>query len=415
MSATLTLTDAGLAAVVDAANTGLASVRMARLALGSGVGGDAATATTLITERNIENVGGSSTAPGRIAVRADFTPAEVYTVTEVGLFARVGAGGAEFLFAYWGAANVSGGLVSTVRNAVLTIVGIVEVTRSAAEIDITPRVDVTVGSSTDGLVAQTQHATTEIRGIVELATSAEAARGVDRDRAVTPVALQAALQATLQAVSGAGLPTGAITDFAGTVVPAGWLECDGAILAQSTPHATLRALLASRYALATDPQGTVRLPNCARRVRVGRGDTGTDTLGARVGDTGGAETHALTSQEMPAHTHDDGSLSTGPAGTHTHGSGSYGTNSAGSHTHTLPVALDAQEDLSGTNRTVRGVAQLNNISTGSAGSHTHSVSGASGSAGSHVHNITGDTGSTGGGQAHSIMQPSLVVMTLIKT
>lgn len=101
-----------------------------------------------------------------------------------------------------------------------------------------------------------------------------------------------------------------------------------------------------------DGATTFNLPNFQRRVAVGSGGSGTATLANTVGSTGGAETHTLVTAEMPAHTHDVTAFASG---------GSY--------------------------------AAASNI----AGSQT----------------ITST--STGGGGAHNNMQPSAVVLKIIKT
>jgi microcystin-dependent protein len=97
---------------------------------------------------------------------------------------------------------------------------------------------------------------------------------------------------------------------------------------------------------------TFNLPNFQRRVAVGSGGSGTATLANTVGSTGGAETHTLTETEMPAHTHGD-----------TIGAGGAATMPAG-------AVFD---------------------------------------------NFVSNTASTGGGGAHNNMQPSAVVLKIIKT
>lgn len=90
-------------------------------------------------------------------------------------------------------------------------------------------------------------------------------------------------------------PTGSITAFAGTVLPPGYLWCDGsAKLIDFYP--ALYEVCGSIYApeTATD----FYLPNLSGRFPLG--DSGSTT----PGDTGGASTVTLTSAEMPAHTHD---------------------------------------------------------------------------------------------------------------
>lgn len=176
--------------------------------------------------------------------------------------------------------------------------------------------------------------------------------------------------------------TGDIKFTSGSTPPTGWLACDGSILAADSPHTALRTFLGSRFALPTDPGGTVRLPDARRAALIGSGGVASAVIGNTVGSRGGKETHMLTVAEMPAHTH--------PAGT-------LATSSAGDHRHSLPLTASGHDDHfeEGDGR------RLDTGYTGTAGAHTHP--------------ITGDVGSTGGGQAHNNMPPSLVVLVLIKT
>ena len=95
---------------------------------------------------------------------------------------------------------------------------------------------------------------------------------------------------------------GDIKFSSGTSAPTGWLVCDGSILASGTKPA-LRTHLGSRFALSTDPAGTVRLPDARRAALIGSGGAGTAVVGATVGSRGGAETHTQSISEMPSHAH----------------------------------------------------------------------------------------------------------------
>lgn len=124
-----------------------------------------------------------------------------------------------------------------------------------------------------------------------------------------------------------------------------------------------------------------------------------------AGSTGGAETHTLTTQEMPKHNH-GGSTSEGGGHTHT------GTaQEAGEHTHkgyayTLYTKGNGSFTgfPSGDKYGVRpNVNYSYDIDVQASGAHNHTI--AIDSAGNHTHAINQE----GGGQAHSIMQPYLSV------
>jgi microcystin-dependent protein len=95
--------------------------------------------------------------------------------------------------------------------------------------------------------------------------------------------------------------------------PSGWLICDGTEKAVAD-YGTLAGVLSTTYGALTNGSGGVgtthfRLPDLRGRVPMGAG-TGRNvadsanltarTLGAKISD---AETHTLTSAEIPGHTH----------------------------------------------------------------------------------------------------------------
>ena len=154
-----------------------------------------------------------------------------------------------------------------------------------------------------------------------------------------------------------------------------------------------------------------------------------------AGSTGGEEEHTLTSNEMPAHTHNGPSHThTGPSHTHT---GPSHTHTLASHTHTASTA-SAGAHTHKVNRAklaATGTAKyaIQDVSSGdqptktsqSAGAHTHTVTvngsgklttaasgtGNTGASGTGNTGASGDgaTSSTGGGAAHNNMPPYLAV------
>jgi hypothetical protein len=154
------------------------------------------------------------------------------------------------------------------------------------------------------------------------------------------------------------------------------------------------------------------------------------------GAAGGADSQsiALTTNNLPAHSHEVTGLSLGSDGAHTH-TLSGGTSEGGSHTHTLSDGSAASAGTHSHNYTsplIGSLAGLDHDSNGSTveyatynggttsfdGSHTHTVSGtistvgththdfsstsSATSAGAHSHTISGSIGSAGSGTAFSV-------------
>lgn len=112
---------------------------------------------------------------------------------------------------------------------------------------------------------------------------------------------------SVAAVSG-GAPTGAITAYAATTAPSGWLLCDGSVVAQAT-YPALYALIG--HSFGADPGGgNFTLPDLRGRVPVGLdnlggSDAGRLSVANTLGGSGGAQTHTLAANEsgVPVHNH----------------------------------------------------------------------------------------------------------------
>ncbi len=87
---------------------------------------------------------------------------------------------------------------------------------------------------------------------------------------------------------------GEIRLFAGNFAPAGWMFCNGQLLAIAD-NSTLFNLIGTTYG--GDGQTTFALPNLQSRVPVHVGP------GFDLAQTGGAETVTLTTSQIPAHSH----------------------------------------------------------------------------------------------------------------
>ncbi len=92
---------------------------------------------------------------------------------------------------------------------------------------------------------------------------------------------------------------GEIRMFGGNFAPAGWMFCDGSILAISE-YETLFNLIGTTYG--GDGQSTFALPDLRGRVPVHMGQ-GAGLSAYTIGQMGGQEMVTLTTSQMPAHSH----------------------------------------------------------------------------------------------------------------
>ena len=171
-------------------------------------------------------------------------------------------------------------------------------------------------------------------------------------------------------------PIGTILSYAGSIVPSGYLSCDGAAVSR-TFYASLFAAIGTVYGVG-DGSTTFNLPDLRGRVAIGAGQ-GVSLTNRVLGAPGGEENHTLSIAEMPSHNH-----------------GGVTGNDSPDHTHALPATTVWQAGAGG-NLGTAGSYNVSQTSTGGASNrHTHSVS------------------SQGGGASHNVMQPFVTTNYMIK-
>ena len=169
---------------------------------------------------------------------------------------------------------------------------------------------------------------------------------------------------------GAAIPAGSVMPYAGSTAPSGWLLSYGQAVSRTT-YSALFTAISTTYGTG-DGSTTFNVPDLRGRLVAGQDDMGgvsanrlTGLSGGVNGDTlgasGGAETHTLTTAELAAHTHGDGSFAV---------AGGSGGGSSGF------------------------------LKTG----------GVSGSTA-----VTGSSGSAGSGTAHNNVQPTFILNYIIRT
>lgn len=178
-----------------------------------------------------------------------------------------------------------------------------------------------------------------------------------------------------------------------------WLYCDGSEVSRSSYRALYR-VIGTTYG-AGNGKDTFNLPDLRTRFPLGSTTSSDGTMAS-----GGSQTHTLTSSELPAHTHDQGTLVTQTNGIHSHSINDPGHNHGG---QTGSAAMKS------------GGSGMSGGGSGSdSGTHQHNINSGTTSItiqnnGGHTHTITGSTGSAGSGQSFNIMPPYQTVHYIIRT
>lgn len=198
----LTITDAGRAALVNAAHLGTLPVLMSEVGISTTAITPLPTATSLPGEiKRLTTFAGDVVADDTIHVTVRDESADVYTVRSFGLYLADGT-----LFALYGQATPI--MEKSAQAMLLLVLDVIFADIDAAKL--------TFGDTS----FLNPPATTERQGVVELATPGEAVAGTDQTRAVTPEGVGAALTDLLETV------------FAGAVGQSGYQRLPNGLILQ---------------------------------------------------------------------------------------------------------------------------------------------------------------------------------------
>jgi microcystin-dependent protein len=96
------------------------------------------------------------------------------------------------------------------------------------------------------------------------------------------------------------IPVGAVLAYGSSNAPKGWLSCGGQAVSRED-YADLFSVVGTTYGVGNGST-TFNLPNLLGRTIVGQG-SGAGLTSRAIGANGGAESHTLTTGEMPSHSH----------------------------------------------------------------------------------------------------------------
>ena len=197
------------------------------------------------------------------------------------------------------------------------------------------------------------------------------------------------------------VPVGVVNPFAGASAPSGWLMCGGQEVAIAS-FSDLYAVVSTTYGALTNGSGGAgsthfRVPDLRGRVIAGEDDmsgtaanrlttAGSGVNGIALGATGGFQNHILTEAQIPSHTHTQNA--------HTHTQDAHGHAFIAKWQGSASVGVNMSAPSFG-----NSYGLDNSYIAGSTATNQ---------------NTTATNQNTGGGLAHSITQPTIILNYIIK-
>lgn len=427
MALEFTITNAGRAALVNAANNGTAPITITQIALGSGYAPATPSRTGVTTEiKRLVALGGGTVSPDTIHVTGKDVSTDEYAVKEIGLYTNTGILLAIHASSSAVITKAAGTFAVIACDLVITSLPPGSITVGDVTLANPPATEAVMGVAEIATEAETLEGTDDSRivtpkklfkltatllrrGLIRLATAAEAIAGTDTERALTP--------ATLAAVTATTARRGLIEIATDAEAVAGTDQ----IRALTPSHLSV---MAGEFFKMLYPVGEILITRREgnpstwlgfgswERYGAGRvlaGHDPADTDFNALDKTGGAKAITLSVGEIPGHTHSVGpfAASTSSAGEHYHFIASTGNGNPGSPELTTANHLRYYSTAGGS-ETRYGLAgedsAPNRGRTTTVGNHTHTIS-----------IEAANSGSVGGGSAHSNLQPYVVVFMWKRT
>lgn len=196
---------------------------------------------------------------------------------------------------------------------------------------------------------------------------------------------------------------GTVYMYAGATAPSGYLLCDGSNVSRTT-YATLFDAIGTTFG-AGDGSTTFGLPNLSGKIVIGTSSS------HALASTGGEETHALTTTEIPSHLHQ--------VPTHGHGHTITATTPSFSHSITQPAYNYNKPNSTRSIYTASGATAYSGTTNTAATRTNLSIADHAATActmsGSIANKAAFTMDNNGSGTAHSNMQPYLTLNYIIAT